>query len=90
MKGFRSISGKNVPIYAWQTAAAASILYTFGPERLGGLGDLVEKFEKIEAEDEEAEEKEFLRVSFFFKKMILTLKPVSSLFFSFSVETVVN
>ena len=68
MKGFRSISGKNVPIYAWQTAAAASILYTFGPERLGGLGDLVEKFEKIEAEDEEAEEKEILRVSFFFLK----------------------
>ena len=89
MKGFRSISGKNVPIYAWQTAAAASILYTFGPERLGGLGDLVEKLEKIEAEDEEARDKEILRVSFFLK-MILTLNPVSSLFFSFSVEIVVN
>ena len=67
MKGFRSISGKNVPIYAWQTAAAASILYTFGPERLGGLGDLVEKLEKIEAEDEETRDKEILKVSLFFQ-----------------------
>ncbi|PAV19566.1 UDP-Glycosyltransferase glycogen phosphorylase [Pyrrhoderma noxium] len=62
LKGFRSISGKNVPIYAWQTAAAAAILYIFGPERLGGLGDLVEKLEKIEAEDEEARDKEILRL----------------------------
>ena len=37
----------------------------FGPEHLGGLGDLVEKLEKIEAEDEETRDKEILKVSLF-------------------------
>ncbi|PAV19567.1 UDP-Glycosyltransferase glycogen phosphorylase [Pyrrhoderma noxium] len=62
LKGVRSISGKNVPIYAWQTGAAAAVLYMFGPEHLGGLGDLVEKLEKIEAEDEETRDKEILKI----------------------------
>ena len=39
----------------------------FGPEHLGGLGDLVEKLEKIEAEDEETRDKEILKVSLFFQ-----------------------
>ena len=72
MKGFRSISGKNVPIYAWQTAAAASILYTFGLERLGGLGDLVEKLENVRAEDEETRDKEILKVSLFCSMSAMT------------------
>ena len=37
----------------------------FGPEHLGGLGDLVEKLEKIEAEDEETRDKGILKVSLF-------------------------
>ena len=41
----------------------------FGPEHLGGLGDLVEKLEKIEAEDEETRDKEILKVSLFFLKL---------------------
>ncbi|PAV19564.1 UDP-Glycosyltransferase glycogen phosphorylase [Pyrrhoderma noxium] len=62
LKGIRSISGGNVPIYAWQTAAAVAVLYMFGPEHLGGNGDLVEKLEKIEAEDEETRDKEIVKI----------------------------
>ena len=65
LKGIRSISGNNVPIYAWQTGAAAAVIYMFGPEHLGGHGDLVEKLEKVKAEDEETRDKEILKVSLF-------------------------
>ncbi|KAF9559428.1 UDP-Glycosyltransferase/glycogen phosphorylase [Agrocybe pediades] len=36
----RSISGKTVPIFAWLTGKAASMIRMFGPESSGGLGDL--------------------------------------------------
>ena len=86
LKGIRSISGKNVPIYAWQTGAAAAVLYIFGPEHPGGHGDLVEKCEKIEAEDEETRDKEIIKVGV---SLILTMSSVSPSF-RFIVEIVVN
>ena len=86
LKGIRSISGGNVPIYAWQTAAAVAVLYMFGPEHLGGNGDLVEKLEKIEAEDEETRDKEIVKVGV---SLILTITSVSPSY-RFIVGTVVN
>ena len=86
LKGIRSISGNNVPIYAWQTGAAAAVIYMFGPEHLGGHGDLVEKLEKIEAEDEETRDKEIVKVGV---PLILTVSSVSPSF-RFIVGTVVN
>ena len=86
LKGIRSISGNNVPIYAWQTGAAAAVIYMFGPEHLGGHGDLVEKLEKIEAEDEETRDKEIIKVGV---SLILTITSVSPSY-RFIVGTVAN
>ena len=58
----------------------------FGPEHLGGLGDLVEKLEKIEAEDEETRDKEIVKVGV---SLILIMSSVSPSF-RFIVEIVVN
>lgn len=67
MLGVRSISGSMVPVYVWQPASAAGIMYRFGPERYGGNGDLSEKVKKIHmdvGDDEEAryEEEEKVRL----------------------------
>lgn len=51
-----------MPIYAWQTGAVPAMLYYFGPESLGGGGDLAEKISKIELENTEARDKEIGRV----------------------------
>ena len=55
MKPIRSITGSNVPIYAWQSASTSACLCLFGPEYLGGHGDLAEKLEKIVQKDEKAQ-----------------------------------
>lgn len=58
MAGIRSISGTRVPVYAWQSAAATAALYIFGPENLGGKGDLAKKIAQITTEDTEARDRE--------------------------------
>ncbi|KAF9557508.1 UDP-Glycosyltransferase/glycogen phosphorylase [Agrocybe pediades] len=40
MKLTRSISGDKTPIFGWLTGKAASLIRLFGPESLGGFGDL--------------------------------------------------
>ncbi|KAF8903485.1 UDP-Glycosyltransferase/glycogen phosphorylase [Gymnopilus junonius] len=39
----RAITGKSVPIFAWITGHASSIIRTFGPESMGGIGNLAKK-----------------------------------------------
>ena len=34
------MSGKKVPVFAWDTGAAFATLRLFGPEEYGGLGDV--------------------------------------------------
>ncbi|KAL5488481.1 hypothetical protein ACEPAI_6599 [Sanghuangporus weigelae] len=58
LKGIRSISGIRVPIYAWQSGASTAALYIFGPEYLGGNGDLAEKISKLTAENPDIQDKE--------------------------------
>ncbi|OCB90742.1 UDP-Glycosyltransferase/glycogen phosphorylase [Sanghuangporus baumii] len=62
LKGIRSISGIEVPVYAWQSGAATAVLYLFGPENLGGNGDLAEKINKIAAESPDIQEKEIEKI----------------------------
>ena len=51
MEVIRSISPK-CPIYAWQSGSTSAILFLFGPEYLGGTGDLAAKIAAIETDDE--------------------------------------
>ena len=53
----RSISGKDVLVYS-RAASAGGILFMFGPEELGGSGDLAEKIKKIEPQDAKEKAKE--------------------------------
>ncbi|KAL5487463.1 hypothetical protein ACEPAI_5571 [Sanghuangporus weigelae] len=62
LKGIRSISGSEVPVYAWQSASATAVLYLYGPETFGGKGDLAEKLSKITTKDANAREKEIAMV----------------------------
>lgn len=62
MVGIRGISGSSVPVYAWQSCASASLLFLSGPEEFGGYGDLAEKIEKIEAEDDETREEKICEI----------------------------
>lgn len=57
LNGVRSISGKDVLIYT-RAASAGGILFMFGPEDLGGNGDLAEKIKRISTEDEKERSKE--------------------------------
>lgn len=43
MQGVRQTSGRSVPIYALQSVSAAALLFLWGPEEIGGGGDLLEK-----------------------------------------------
>lgn len=52
MEVIRSISGPNCPIYTWQSGSTTAIIYLFGPEHLGGTGDLAAKIQAIETDDE--------------------------------------
>jgi hypothetical protein len=36
----RAISGNSVPIIVWITGGAAATIRTFGPESMGGTGDI--------------------------------------------------
>ena len=62
MAATRSVSGRSVPVYAWQTTSASALLLMFGPEELGGLGDLNEKLSKITATDMEERMKAISKV----------------------------
>ena len=59
----RKISEENVPIFMWQSGGAAGVMSLFGPEELGGSGDLVTKIENIKADSEEERVSEMKRVS---------------------------
>lgn len=43
LSAIRVITGKTVPVLAWDSGAAFATLRLFGPEELGGLGDLPAK-----------------------------------------------
>ncbi|KAF9557510.1 UDP-Glycosyltransferase/glycogen phosphorylase [Agrocybe pediades] len=45
LKFTKSISGDKIPIFAWLTGKAASLIRLFGPESLGGFGDMTAKVE---------------------------------------------
>ena len=63
MLGIRSITGCAVPVYVWQPASAAGIMFRFGPEIYGGMGDLSEKIKSITADDEVTFNEETEKVS---------------------------
>lgn len=52
MNPIREISGNKVPIYTWQSGSTSGVTFLFGPEHLGGNGDLAKKIEKITTVDE--------------------------------------
>ena len=49
LQHIRSVTGKNIPVYVWDTGYAASSLKMLAPEKYGGFGD-VETKARIEAE----------------------------------------
>ena len=49
----RSLSGESVPIFAWNCGAAFAVLMLYGPEPLGGAGDLAAKLERMKVEEGE-------------------------------------
>ena len=63
LQSIRSITGRSIPVYAWQSGAASEIIYQFGPESLGGGGDLRKKIDELNAKDEETRAKEIVKVS---------------------------
>lgn len=52
MEVIRSVSGPEIPIYAWQSGSTCSVIYRYGPEYLGGLGDFAKKIEELGISDE--------------------------------------
>ena len=63
MAGIRAITEKSVPVYVWQPAAAAGIMFRFGPEIYGGNGYLSEKIKNIVGSDEKTRNEEAEKVS---------------------------
>ena len=49
-------------MYAFQSGAATAILFMFGPEHLGGNGDLMKKLEAVSHLPEEEKKKEAEKV----------------------------
>lgn len=41
----RTISGRSVKVFVWSPGMVAATIYLFGPEHLGGLGDIRKKIE---------------------------------------------
>ena len=62
MKSIRAISGKSVPVYALQHSSLSAVLFIFGPEYMGGHGDLDEKIRKIQEEFPDTHEEEIVKV----------------------------
>jgi uroporphyrinogen-III decarboxylase len=53
----REITGKNVPVWNWWSSGAYLPLRIFGPEKYGGLGDVVNKAQYMaEATERDVEE----------------------------------
>ncbi|GJJ09758.1 hypothetical protein Clacol_003982 [Clathrus columnatus] len=50
LRTVRKVSGRAIPIIAWNTAALSSFLRLFGPESLGGLGNVDLKAERLAKE----------------------------------------
>lgn len=50
----RSITNSKAKIYAWQSASAIGTVALFGPEHLGGLGDLAAKLDAMTQEERES------------------------------------
>ncbi|KAF8519861.1 hypothetical protein JB92DRAFT_2897379 [Gautieria morchelliformis] len=43
LQHIRSVTGRNIPVYAWVASYPAPMLRIFGPEELGGFGDVPTK-----------------------------------------------
>ena len=63
LQSIRSLTGNSILVYAWQSGAASSVIYQFGPESLGGTGDLKQRIDALDVKDEEARAKEVINVS---------------------------
>lgn len=58
MQGVRQASGQSVPIYTLQSVSAAAALFLWGPDEIGGGGDLLEKLGSLrDTGDEETNNK---------------------------------
>ncbi|OCB92134.1 UDP-Glycosyltransferase/glycogen phosphorylase [Sanghuangporus baumii] len=57
-QGVRQETGTAVPIYALESTSASAVLFLWGPEKLGGNGDLSKKLEAITEMEEKAAEAE--------------------------------
>ncbi|EJD00701.1 UDP-Glycosyltransferase/glycogen phosphorylase [Fomitiporia mediterranea MF3/22] len=78
--GIRSISGPKVPIFAWQVGAVSALLFMFGPEEMGGNGDLAKKFSKIRADDQESREKEIMAIYRRLKDQLIELPGIPPMY----------
>ena len=78
MHATRAISGYSVPIIACIVAGAGAILRRFGPESMGGIGDLGAKIDaeiaRTGLSDEEIGLKVNISISYFYSELILYLK----------------
>ena len=45
LRATRAISGHSVPIIAWVVAGAGAVIRLFGPESIGGIGDIGAKID---------------------------------------------
>lgn len=45
--GLRKLTSGSIPLYVFQSGAVSAIIFLFGPESLGGNGDLMEKMKPI-------------------------------------------
>lgn len=43
----RKLTNGSIPLYVFQSGAVSAIIFLFGPESLGGNGDLMEKMKPI-------------------------------------------
>ncbi|KAL5488450.1 hypothetical protein ACEPAI_6568 [Sanghuangporus weigelae] len=53
-QGVRQETGRAVPIFALESTSASAVLFLWGPENLGGNGDLSKKLEVITEKEEKA------------------------------------
>ena len=63
LQSIRSLTGNSIPVYAWQSGAASEITYQFGPESLGGGGDMRKKIDELDTKDEKTRAEEIVKVS---------------------------
>lgn len=47
------MSGASVPVFTWNCGAAFAVMMLYGPESLGGAGDLAAKLERMKVDEGE-------------------------------------